>query len=229
MEAVWFSETSVKLYLTVWRHIRDQSTALRTSASTSVFRVLLIYTAQIIAVDEPTFYELEPKLCVTMVIVVLHHEEKYEKVWRNFRRVLKTLQILILFSRLWDRCGRKQRVGGSCRKAAKPAISELNRLLYKQNTATQLMEIFTDLWYAALQLLCFWTLPIVLFLFKTQRFGDWILSPSSSRTWNESPSHCVKKNRTMDNNVQKHNNCINIPPSQTFIAYTLPCFQLFSL
>jgi hypothetical protein len=29
------------------------------------------------------------------------------------------------------------------------------------------------------QLLCFWTLFIVLFLIKTQRFGDWILSPSS--------------------------------------------------
>jgi hypothetical protein len=29
-----------------------------------------------------------------------------------------------------------------------------------------------------MQVLCFWTLSIVLFLFKTQRFGDWILSPS---------------------------------------------------
>jgi hypothetical protein len=31
--------------------------------------------------------------------------------------------------------------------------------------------------------LLFWTLPIVLFLFKTQRFGDWILSPSSGGTY----------------------------------------------
>jgi hypothetical protein len=27
-------------------------------------------------------------------------------------------------------------------------------------------------------LLCFWTLSIALFVFKTKRFGDWILSPS---------------------------------------------------
>jgi hypothetical protein len=34
-----------------------------------------------------------------------------------------------------------------------------------------------------LQILCFWTLSIVLFLFKKQRFGDWILSPSSGKTY----------------------------------------------
>jgi hypothetical protein len=40
------------------------------------------------------------------------------------------------------------------------------------------------------KLLCFWTLSSVLFLFKTvlffvraQRFGDWILSPSSGGNW----------------------------------------------
>jgi hypothetical protein len=32
-----------------------------------------------------------------------------------------------------------------------------------------------------IQILCFWTLSIALFLFKTQRFGDWILSPSSGK------------------------------------------------
>jgi hypothetical protein len=32
-----------------------------------------------------------------------------------------------------------------------------------------------------IQLLCFWTYFIVLFLFKTQCFGDWILSPSSGK------------------------------------------------
>jgi hypothetical protein len=30
-----------------------------------------------------------------------------------------------------------------------------------------------------IQLLCFWTLSIALFLFKTQRFGVWILSTFS--------------------------------------------------
>jgi hypothetical protein len=34
-----------------------------------------------------------------------------------------------------------------------------------------------------IQLLCFWALAIVLFLLKTQRFGDWILSPSSGGTY----------------------------------------------
>jgi hypothetical protein len=30
-----------------------------------------------------------------------------------------------------------------------------------------------------LQLWCFWTMSIALFLFKSQRFRDWILSPTS--------------------------------------------------
>jgi hypothetical protein len=47
-----------------------------------------------------------------------------------------------------------------------------------------------------IQLLCFQTLSIVLFLFKIQRFGNWILSPTSG----------LNKNRTIDN-VQKHNSC----------------------
>jgi hypothetical protein len=35
---------------------------------------------------------------------------------------------------------------------------------------------------------CFWTLSIVLFLFKTtQRFGDWILFPSSVETYSVWP------------------------------------------
>jgi hypothetical protein len=34
----------------------------------------------------------------------------------------------------------------------------------------------------------FWTLSIVLFLFKTQRFGDWILSPSSGKTYSVGPN-----------------------------------------
>jgi hypothetical protein len=39
-----------------------------------------------------------------------------------------------------------------------------------------------------IQLLFFWTLSIVLFLFKTQRFGDWILSPSSGGTYSVAPN-----------------------------------------
>jgi hypothetical protein len=33
-----------------------------------------------------------------------------------------------------------------------------------------------------MQLLVFWTLSIVQSLFKKQRFGDWILSPSSGKS-----------------------------------------------
>jgi hypothetical protein len=53
-----------------------------------------------------------------------------------------------------------------------------------------------------------------------QRFGDWILSPSSGGTFEggdrlESPKRFdLNKNRTMDN-VQKHNISINTPSSQT--------------
>jgi hypothetical protein len=46
-----------------------------------------------------------------------------------------------------------------------------------------------------MQVLCFWTLYIVssltktvLFIFKTQRFGDWILSPSSGKTYSVGPN-----------------------------------------
>jgi hypothetical protein len=36
------------------------------------------------------------------------------------------------------------------------------------------------------QLLCFWTLSTVLYLFtNTQRFEDWILSPSSGGTYSQ--------------------------------------------
>jgi hypothetical protein len=42
------------------------------------------------------------------------------------------------------------------------------------------------------------------FVFKTRRIGDWILSPKPCFLY---------KNRTVD--VQKNNNYINIPPSQT--------------
>jgi hypothetical protein len=47
------------------------------------------------------------------------------------------------------------------------------------------------------QILCFWTLSIVTalskkhrpaYFFKTQRFGDWILSPSSGKTHSAGPN-----------------------------------------
>jgi hypothetical protein len=66
--------------------------------------------------------------------------------------------------------------------------------------------------YVMLHLLCFCALSIVLFLFKTQRFGDWIPSPSSGGT---ESLYILNKNRTMDN-AQKHSKCINILSSQTF-------------
>jgi hypothetical protein len=39
-----------------------------------------------------------------------------------------------------------------------------------------------------IQILRFWTLSIVLFLFKTQRFGDWIVSPSLGKTYSVGPN-----------------------------------------
>jgi hypothetical protein len=44
------------------------------------------------------------------------------------------------------------------------------------------------------------TLSTVLCIFKKQRFGDWILSPSSGKTYSV-------KDKTMDN-VQKHSTCV---------------------
>jgi hypothetical protein len=37
------------------------------------------------------------------------------------------------------------------------------------------------------QLLCFWTLSIILILFKTQHFGDWILCLSSDGSCSVGP------------------------------------------
>jgi hypothetical protein len=47
-----------------------------------------------------------------------------------------------------------------------------------------------------MKLLSFWTLSMILFLFKIQHFGGWILSPK----------RVLNKNSMMDN-VQKLNNC----------------------
>jgi hypothetical protein len=42
------------------------------------------------------------------------------------------------------------------------------------------------------EIIVFWTLPRVLLLFKTQRFGDWILSPPSRGTDSVSKTLCSK-------------------------------------
>jgi hypothetical protein len=65
--------------------------------------------------------------------------------------------------------------------------------------------------------------------FRTQHFGDWILSPSSGNTYSVGPVSetlfwkinrrvFLDKDRTMDK-VQKCNICINVPSSQTFRSY----------
>jgi hypothetical protein len=89
--------------------------------------------------------------------------------------------------------------------------------------------------------------PSCLF-FKTQRFGDWILSPSSGETysgtssvdwaqmsrfylktetesslrnvvfWKINRTLFLDKDRTMDN-VQQHSICTNVPLSQTVTSY----------
>jgi hypothetical protein len=53
--------------------------------------------------------------------------------------------------------------------------------------------------------------------FKTQRFSDWTLSPKRCVLKNKQDGF-LDKDRTMDN-VQKHNNCTNVPSSQTFRSY----------
>jgi hypothetical protein len=98
-----------------------------------------------------------------------------------------------------------------------------------------------------LQILCLWTLSIVLFLsktpsclcFKTQRFGDW---PSSidwaqlNRFYLKMETESSLRNAVLkykqDNildktwtrdNVQKHNICTNVPSSQAFRSYVPFC------
>jgi hypothetical protein len=45
-----------------------------------------------------------------------------------------------------------------------------------------MIQKFVAMVHILTRLFCFWTLSIVLFLFERQRFGDWILSPSSGRS-----------------------------------------------
>jgi hypothetical protein len=51
------------------------------------------------------------------------------------------------------------------------------------------------LWWYRVQILCFWTLSIILFLSKTSsclyfktHFGHWIVSPSSGKTYSDGPN-----------------------------------------
>jgi hypothetical protein len=99
---------------------------------------------------------------------------------------------------------------------------------------------------------CFYLKTPPCLYFKTRRFGDWIISPSSGETYSvellypeigissidlaqlsrfylktETESNIrnivfLNKNRKMFN-VQKHNICINVPWSQTFRS----CLLLF--
>jgi hypothetical protein len=98
-------------------------------------------------------------------------------------------------------------------------------------------------------ILCFWTLSVVLSLskissclfFKTQRFGDWILSPFSGKTYSGGPNRLSKslspeigeqnpvsealfsdKDRTMDNVQKKHNICIALIGLRSFKCYIFP-------
>jgi hypothetical protein len=73
----------------------------------------------------------------------------------------------------------------------------------------------TEVTFQKFQILCFWTLPVILFLFKTQCFGDWILKTDGIQPL----KHCVLNKRIMDN-VQKHNICVNVPMSLTFRSYS---------
>jgi hypothetical protein len=90
--------------------------------------------------------------------------------------------------------------------------------------------------FRLLQILCFLTLSIVLFLIETHNVSETELclrlqvkptqlgpidrdSPYPQRQNPVSDTlYYLNKNRTMDN-VQKHNICINVPSSQTFISH----------
>jgi uncharacterized membrane protein YoaT (DUF817 family) len=69
-----------------------------------------------------------------------------------------------------------------------------NHLLNQHGVISQIIiQIFTfvktsNLKEENVQILCFWTLSIILFLFKTQRLGDWLLSPSSGKTYSFGPN-----------------------------------------
>jgi hypothetical protein len=74
----------------------------------------------------------------------------------------------------------------------------------------------TEVTFQKFQILCFWTLSVILFLFKTQCFGDWILKTDRIQTL----KHCVLNKSRMMDNVQKHHICVNVPMSLTFRSYS---------
>jgi hypothetical protein len=65
-------------------------------------------------------------------------------------------------------------LAAQCLRVKQPAACPSNTGQFKEDVKVRNDGVL-------IQLLCFWTLSIVLFLFKTQRFGDWILSPSSGK------------------------------------------------
>jgi hypothetical protein len=81
--------------------------------------------------------------------------------------------------------------------------------------------------FQRLQLICCWTLSTilsilkkkpVLFLKKTQRFGDWILSPKRC-FFLRNRTGFLRMDKMVDN-VQQHINCNNLPSSQTFRSHS---------
>jgi hypothetical protein len=63
--------------------------------------------------------------------------------------------------------------------------------------------------YQTVQVFCFWTLSIFLvFIYRTQRFGDWILSPSSG-----------KKPTGMQDICWKEEKVLQIEPNSTYRKY----------
>jgi hypothetical protein len=71
-----------------------------------------------------------------------------------------------------------------------------------------------------IQLLCFWTLFVVQFVFKTQRFGDWILSPSSGRNYSVEPNRLSwflsPENAYCESSIFI---CVSVRP---YVSFTIP-------
>jgi hypothetical protein len=53
----------------------------------------------------------------------------------------------------------------------------------------QILVLLAQKWYdeLSMKVMCFWTLSVIQFVFRTQRFRDWILCTSSGGTTHLSP------------------------------------------
>jgi hypothetical protein len=111
--------------------------------------------------------------------ICLPNQTRCTKWWKQSQKTCPCYIIALLSCRFIQ-----------CKKKTMPYPASLN-YLFQEFTGWPSLRLFRNQHIFLLQILCFWTLFTVLSLFKmsscfsikTQHFRNWILSPSSGKTY----------------------------------------------